>query len=229
MCIRDSNSTTELQDLQEPGAGASQRDQDRFQFDSYPEVEESSGWLLGQEGIQSTEATSLFELGMASLGNLDVVYLTGEIQEQMKTDSGFQMREQQILAQIRNDDRFGQEAFYATGRKSVGFGGQRWTSENEDWGSLGDENPILHSETWDVAANQLTWALRNANMRYWAEVDADGNISITYHVNDRLDLSPSEGRSDAYNNISTVTGLPYHEILGGNVNLQTRSEWTTDY
>ncbi|HRF39709.1 MAG TPA: hypothetical protein PK198_13045, partial [Saprospiraceae bacterium] len=94
-------------------------------------------------------------------------------------------------------------------------------------GSIGEDNPLTHVETWQVAGNELTWALRNATVRYWAEVDAMGNITITYRLNDRLDLSPSPGRREAYNNISRVLGFFYHDLAGGNINLQTRAEWVS--
>lgn len=69
--------------------------------------------------------------------------------------------------------------------------------------------------------------LRNATVKYFAEVDPRGSINIQYRLYDRLDLSKQEGRQDAYNNISKVLGFGYHTIGGGNLNLQTRAEWST--
>jgi hypothetical protein len=100
---------------------------------------------------------------------------------------------------------------------------------DEDWGSLGNKNPALHSETLDVAKNELTWDLKHATVKYWAEVTASGSISIQYRLNDRLDLSSSPGRSGAYNIISDILGFGYHTTAGGNINLQTRAEWTVNF
>ena len=111
----------------------------------------------------------------------------------------------------------------------VEFGGKRWSASGEDWGSISNKNPALHGETWDVAKNELTWALRHATVKYWAEVNASGGITIQYRLNDRLDLSSSSGRSGAYNLISDVLGFGYHTIAGGNINLQTRAEWTVNF
>ena len=200
---------------------------DFSRFQRYGEVLPSSGWLFGEEGIQTTTASNLIELGRASLLNYDIVYLVGNLLSQIRRDPRMVATEEAILRRLRSDDRFGSQLFYATGTELVGFGGDRWTSPNEDWGSIGEDNPLTHVETWQVAGNELTWALRNATVRYWAEVDAMGNITITYRLNDRLDLSPSPGRREAYNNISRVLGFFYHDLAGGNINLQTRAEWVS--
>ena len=50
-------------------------------------------------------------------------------------------------------------------------------------------------------------------------------MHIEYRLFDTLDLSGSKGRSGAYNAISNTLGLFYHDLLGGNINLQTRAQW----
>lgn len=198
---------------------------DKKKFDQYPTVKESSGWLMGKKGMQHTTASNGIQLGAASLMNYDIVYLVGGLLEQIKIDPDLVKKEKAITGAIKKDKRYKKEPFYLTGTEVVGFGGQRWTSSSENWGSLGSSNPLLHAETWGVAGNQLTWALRNATVKYWADVDAKGKITISYHLNDRLDLSGSPGRSEAYNNISNALGLFYHDLAGGNINMQTRAEW----
>ena len=205
------------------------RKEDASKFNSYPKVKSSSGWLMGKKGIQIAVARNLAELGMASLGNAEIVYLKGDLLRKVKEDPDMIAKEVALINKIKKDERYQKQPFYATGSFLVGFGGQRWTASDEEWGSMSDKNPLAHGETWDVAANELTWALRNATVRYWTEVSLDGTIKVTYHLNDRLDLSGSKGRSEAYNNISNALGFVYHDLLGGNINLQTRAEWDTEY
>ncbi|MFC5044862.1 DUF4157 domain-containing protein [Aquimarina hainanensis] len=227
----------ELVDFDQVANDANQRISDFDSFNSYPEVRGATGWTFGDETqgvipeqeLSMATANSLPELGAMSLLNYNVVNLGGQILEKIRTDPDMLATQQEILQAVRQDERYGETAFYITGRELVGFGGNRWTSSNESWSSTGDDNPLLHRETWQVAGNELTWALRNATVRYWAEVSPDGAVRITYHLNDRLDLSPSEGRSEAYNNISEVTGFLYHTLAGGNLNLQTRAEWTETF
>lgn len=103
---------------------------------------------------------------------------------------------------------------YSNGGESVAFGGQR--AVGEDWFGLSDENPLLHVETWDVAANPLTGTLWHANIQTDAIVKEDGTIVMTHYVSDKLDLKPGEGHTPAYNKVTSVLGPVYHDILSGN-------------
>jgi peptidoglycan hydrolase-like protein with peptidoglycan-binding domain len=203
----------------------------RFEAGAYPEVKDATGWTrhIPKPGgsNNSASATNGFEVMQASLSNKQVVRLEGQLLAKIKADPDMHKKENEIVNKVKNDSRYGKEAFQITGEKAVGFGGDRWTSPNEDWGVIDDHNPLRHRETYGVAGNELTWVLRNATVRYWAEADSQGKVNIQYRLHDQLDLSPHKGRSRAYNNISTVTGLGYHTLAGGNKNLQTRAEWST--
>ncbi len=202
------------------------RPTDWAKFTVYPTVKESSGWLFGAEGTQSISVTSGIELASASILNYDVVYLKGNLLDQIKKDPDMLAKENILINKLKNDLRFGKESFYYTNQFGVEFGGKRWSAPNEEWSSTDANNPLLHKETLNVATNELTWVLRHATVKYWAEVSADGSITIQYRLWDRLDLSGSKGRSEAYNTISDVLGFMYHDMAGGNINLQTRAEWS---
>jgi len=184
-------------------------------FETYPEVKAATGWTSRNDSnkVAVGVAHNMRELGVASLTNKQVVYLQGELLDAIKKDPDMILHEQEIVKELKLDSRYGKQSFTTYGREPVGFGGQR-----DGWLSL---------DTAKVGANKLTWALRNATVNYKAEVDAHGEIQIQYRLHDRLDLSPQEGRDPWYNAISTVTGLGYHDALGGNENLQTRAEWGT--
>lgn len=112
-----------------------------------------------------------------------------------------------LVTQIQNDPRFGNEAFDLSGvTGDPEFGGQR-----------GSFNPLDPSsvDTWRVAGNELTWLLRHADATTTAEVAADGTITLNHRIDDTLDLRPGENRSVAYNITTSIMGTIWHDILGG--------------
>ena len=130
-----------------------------------------------------------------------------------------------IIAIIKADPRFKKLSFvFSSTGESIEFGGKR--ALGEDWFGLSNQNPLLHSETWDVAINPLTWTLRHANVQTDAIVKADGTIVINQYVSDKLDLRPGPGHTETYNKVTTVLGAGYHDILGGADNLQIRAQWS---
>jgi RHS repeat-associated protein len=181
-------------------------------------------WMLGMSGL-GNNASNLFQLGLQSQFQNSHVNLTGGLLSQLKADPAMKAFQGKIIAILKADPRFGKVAFVSTGKEVIGFGGQRWTSGTERWGSLSTDNPLAHSETWAVAGNALTWAVRNAGVDYSATVKDDGTMVISYHLSDRFDLSAQHGRSEAYNNISAATGFLYHDVAGGNSSLQVSADW----
>jgi RHS repeat-associated protein len=183
-------------------------------------------WLVNQSGL-GNQANNLIELGMHSQLQSSQVNLTGGLLDKIKTDPAMGAFQKQIIAFIKSDPRFKKIGFKLSNKKVVGFGGDRWSSKDENWGGINGNNPAFHLETWQVAGNELTWALRNATVQYTAIVKSDGTAIIFYHLNDQLDLSGQTGRSDAYKNISNTTGFLYHNVLGGNSSLKTNADWQT--
>jgi LysM repeat protein len=236
---RDEIGVNQILTVSDPAIAAAQtKTADQKTFETYPNFGQSTGWTTRssthKNEFEITNATSGIDVGKASMQNFDVVYLQGGLLEKIKADPDLLSKENILVDKIKTDKRYGSESFYmsgllsnAEGKPGVGFGGQRWTSANETWSSPNRNNPLLHKSTWKVAANELTWVLRNATVKYFVEVDPQGGINIQYRLYDRLDLSKQDGRQDAYNNISQVLGFGYHTLGGGNLNLQTRAEWST--
>ncbi len=183
-------------------------------------------WMANQTGL-GNNASNLFELGLQSQLQNTHVNLTGGLLNQLKTDPAMVAFQNKIIAALKLDPRFGKLSFVAGGKQVIGFGGQRWTSQTEKWGALNSSNPAFHSETWAVAGNALTWAVRNASVDYSATIKGDGTMVISYHLSDTFDLSRQPNRGDAYNNISAATGFLYHEVAGGNSGLQVSADWQT--
>ena len=199
----------------------------------YPAVRQSTSWSIpfvrpkdDPNTVKATTASNGVEVGLASMRGYEVVNLEGQLLDKTKNDPSIKDLQDEIMTQVRNDPRYGQEAFSITGTEGVQFGGKR--PEGESWTGLPNNNPIFSKETWQIAGNELTWVRRGATAQYSANVDSEGNVNIQYRTYDTLDLSPTEGRGPAYNAISTVLGVPYHTVAGGNRNMQTRAEWNTE-
>jgi RHS repeat-associated protein len=192
-----------------------------------------SGWghgprrfISSQIGLGNT-ANNLFQLGIHSQLQSSNVSLVGGLLDKIRKDPAMVDFQNKIIKALKADPRFGKIGFKISNQQVVEFGGRRWGSENENWGALDESNPALHGETWQVAGNELTWALRHATVEYTAMVKPDGTSVILYSLSDRLDLSSQIGRSDAYNNISKGTGFLYHSVVGGNSSMQVSAKWQT--
>jgi RHS repeat-associated protein len=181
-------------------------------------------WLANQLGL-GNNANNLLELGLQSQLQASQVNLTGDLLVKLKTDPAMVAFQNKIITLLKADPRFGKLDFVLKNKNGVQFGGQRWSSKSEDWGALNGNNPALHGETWAVGGNALTWSVRHATIDYTATVKSDGTIVIAYHLSDTLDLSPQSGRSDAYNNISAMTGFMYHDVFGGNSEMKVNADW----
>lgn len=181
-------------------------------------------WIANQLGIGNT-ASNIFELGLQSQLQANQVNLIGEILNKIKTDPDMIKHQKDIIKILKADPRFKKIKFSIKGKMGVEFGGRRWSSSNQNWGAFNGSNPIFHKETWDVAFNELTWSNRHSNVSYDATVKTDGTIVISYRLSDTLDLSAQPGRSEAYNNISSVTGFLYHDVVGGNSDIKVNAEW----
>lgn len=72
----------------------------------------------------------------------------------------------------------------------------------------------------------MTWITRHANVQAQVKVAAQGKTYISYTLDDTFDLRPQGGRSGAYNTITTVTGILYHDVVGGNDQLKVQAHWS---
>jgi len=192
-----------------------------------------SGWGHGPRQLAanafglSNNANNLWELGLHSQLQSTQVNLTGSLLNKIKTDPAMVAFQNKIIAALKTDPRFRKLNFITKGGEGKQFGGERWGSKNEDWGAANGNNPALHGETWAVGGNELTWAVRHAQVDYTATVKADGTIVVSFHLSDRLDLSAQPGRSEAYNNISATTGFLYHDVVSGNSAMKVNADWQT--
>jgi LysM repeat protein len=151
--------------------------------------------------------SSLYELLGASLGRADITILEGDLLSDLKHDPNIRKAQKAILLEIEKGIKTNTIKFPFTGSMPILFG---------------PEDKIK------AALQPITWAVRNATVKYWAEQKVNGDIEIEFRMADRLDLS-SNGHSWLYNVISERLGLIWHGFLGGNRNLITRASWKVGF
>ena len=175
----------------------------------------------------STNVSNLTQLGTNSMLRRNMIWLKGDLLEKVKNDPKMIVHQKKIVAILQADPRYKKLQFvYSNTGETVEFGGQR--ANGEDWFGLSDENPLLHQETWDVAANPLTWTLRHAAVQTDAVIKEDGTIVMHHYVSDKLDLRPGANHTPAYNRVTTVLGGAYHDVLRGSDQLEVRGSWSTE-
>ncbi|MDP1801746.1 MAG: hypothetical protein Q8L81_10360 [Bacteroidota bacterium] len=149
-------------------------------------------------------AENLGQVLGASLMRKDICYITGDLLNKVKNDESWIKANQAIYDRINSDPRYGSENFSLNGLTSAEFGG---------------------SDQLSASTDPLTWSLRHANVKYWAEIKKDGTVILEYRLADRLDLSPHGAVDDAYDMVSYALGLIWHDGLGGHKNMATRAIW----
>jgi hypothetical protein len=150
-------------------------------------------------------ASSLPEVINRSILYKSNITLTGKILEKIKIDPDMIRVQNQIIKDTKDRYALEQKAFTNTpDPELVTFGGFTNSPLN-----------IFNKDTRNVAANELTWVLRHANVSSYVEVQKDGAMTIHYFLYDQLDLYPSLDRSLGYNVVCLVTGTIYHGVLVG--------------
>ncbi len=179
-------------------------------------------WLADKIGLGGY-ANNLFQLGLHSQLQSDQVALGGDLLKKLKEDQAMIVFQNRIIKLLKADPRFGKIRFVRSGKEVVEFGGKRAPGDMVE--QLKDPLNSKYADTWKVAGNELTWAVRHAGVSYTAVAKADGTIVIAYKLNDSLDLSKQDGRSGAYNTISSGLGFLYHDVAGGNTELKVKADW----
>lgn len=163
---------------------------------------------------------SMSAAGQALLGR-EVINLDDDAIQQIQADPAFVAREAAIVDAVQTIEGYGERPLTIPLSELDGIptglelGGQRGQSDlgHQLTHAYDLSDPDVRA-TWQVAGSDLTWLLRHSNVDGTAHVDAQGNITIDYSVNDVLDLRPGEGRNAWYNRVTTVTGAVWHDVLG---------------
>lgn len=192
--------------------------------------------LPGNELVESKVGDALdplpmsnaFKASVRALSGQTEIELNGEAIDLIKNDPaiiGLESKlEKDVAQQTQNDPRYSNEAFELDlGSHNITLGGER----GDDFSST-EYGEFL--KTLDVAADDLTWLIRNTSIDVTAHVSASGDITLEYSFTDVLDLRPTRtGDSEDeknYNRITTVMGAVWHDFLGAE-EAEVRASWTS--
>jgi RHS repeat-associated protein len=209
------------------GAEVNVKDNELIEFESWPEVLPSStpagnrktphaksvtksGASTGYQVQTIAFPETLTDLVDAGLSGAEVSYLMGALQNDIRQESEFKELQFKIVLTALMDERYGKEPFRF---------GQATTSLI----TLGAQ-----SLGTDGALDRVTWTLNHAQIKYMVWVNQTGDISVSYRMWDRLDLREGN-RSWLYNATVGVLGEKYHDVSGGNDQMQTRVLLTDFY
>jgi RHS repeat-associated protein len=182
-----------------------------------------SGWAHGpRRAIASLldrpkTASNLGEFLVASLLHEDSVTITGPLLEDLKRDPAIKSIQEKTMAIVINNKDFGSRPITSGEFYYPEVGGERATGKL--W--------YVQPETLQVALNPLTWTLRHFTLgvRYFADENKD--VQITYTAYDIANLRVEGDRSSSYDRAVTRLGFYWHEVLGGNDQMEVYASWTS--
>lgn len=180
-------------------------------------------------GISPTNVENIYGVGFHSVLHSSSLQLSGEILDKVKRDPAIVSQQEKIISEIKRDSRYKNVVFNETVNFGTQLGGQR--AVGEMWKqALGFWRwTTKYSATWEMACDELTWAVRSVNVTCKYKVDKNGKITLIYSFSDKLDLRPDWiNRSKEYNAICCVLGFLYHDVVGGNDELKIISNWKTE-
>ncbi|MGB0880042.1 MAG: hypothetical protein ACPGTO_05705 [Polaribacter sp.] len=179
-------------------------------------------------GMDKTKVENLLEIGIHSLLQSSSIQLDGNILEKVKMDPAILSEQERLIKEITNSTKYKKEDINDEYYFNVQLGGNRakgemWKQALKFW-EWSDE----YSATWEMAFNELTWAVRSTRVKCHYKTNIEGEITLAYSFSDTLDLRPDwVNRSMEYNAICYVLGFLYHDALGGNDELEITAQWKT--
>ncbi len=190
-----------------------------------------SGWghglrqRIAKKVHPSNKASNVAEVGILSQLQFSEVEIIGQALEKIKNDPEIVALDNMYSYMASKDPAFGKRAFSFKKTRSIEFGGKR--APQDMMSQMKDPFNSKYRATWMVAVDELTWLIRHAPVRFEVNVDQRGNIKINHILNDKFDLRSGKGHTDAYNKVTDILGPMYHDIIGGNDQLQIKAFWTT--
>lgn len=205
----------------------------------------------------STEVNDLFDLGLNSITNSKSVYLGEHFINLIKNDPAIVSLNDDIRYRICNEIK--RNAIKVPSINVISMGNMR-INDSKPIQLGGNRAPddmiqqlkftLVHpqqslkkyADTWNVALNELTWAIRGATVRFIGVYHAVYNLygfayvrELEFSIDDKLDLRPRSGRkidfnkadkNYAYNAVCSVLGSLYHDLFGNTDSMRVRVKWT---
>jgi hypothetical protein len=158
--------------------------------------------------IVSANQTFMAMLG-AGLDQESHFDITGSGLVKIKQDADVIKAQSEIIAGIKENPRFGNEAYTPNDKSSTVHLGQQ--------GSLladtGDET-FWMVHYGDLSATNI-------------EASEDGALKITWNIHDTFNFRPSEDKGSFYNALAWAVGGIYHDVFGATDQMKTDATWTT--
>ncbi|MGJ8737507.1 hypothetical protein [Zobellia laminariae] len=178
--------------------------------------------------VDPYEANNIIGVGLNSIFQSDYLEIRGELLEAIKIDPVILDRQKKIIDEIQHNPYHRIDPLDNSYSFSAQFGGTR-NKKTEMWKQLLEVHKWSsdHYATWDVAFDELTWAVRSTVIYVDIKAPIDGTITIDWSFEDTLDLRPSKNRSLEYNAACAILGFVYHDLLGGSDEMKTKAKWTT--
>ena len=192
-----------------------------------------SGWghgirrLIANTFNVSSNINNILEAGLNSILQTNSVMVTGKALAKIEKDPAMKDVEAKYLHSIRSDPRFGKEEFQVNYSSPIQFGGKRAPESMSE--QFKDPFNPKYKDTWEVAANELTWLVRSVTVKTAINVAKNGDVLMNHSFTDTFDLRPNNGRSVEYNRVTSITGFLYHDVLGGNDKMKVTATWSTSY
>lgn len=205
----------------------------------------------------STEVNDLYSLGLNSITNAKSVNLGVHFINLIKKDPEMFAINKEIDSRICDEikrnaikipsiDVHFMNGVRIKGCKGVKLGGKVSEEDMIEQLKFTLVHPIqsLHkyADTWNVAAQELTWAIRSGTINYVGIYHAVYNLygfsyirEIEFSIDDKYDLRPHSNKKIdfnkndkdyAYNAVTSVLGSIYHDILGNTDTMRVRVKWT---
>ena len=196
------------------------------------------------------EVNSLWTLGLNSVANSQHVTLGEHFVELIKKDDAMnevkKLVDEKIVADIKSKAHRAPllKAAHLTdsisGSKTVAFGGQRNNADMLNQLKFTLQHPIesltKYSATWNVAMQELTWAIRHGTVVFNGIYHAVYNISgfiyfweMQFSIEDTFDLRPHYGGKlnfgTPYDIVTSILGSAYHDLLGNTDQMRVRAYW----
>jgi hypothetical protein len=153
-------------------------------------------------------------LFLALIVKADKITLTGEAIDMIQEDDAFkEFQGEVLLNKVFKNPAYGKSDFRFSADPIVKqVGGARDASSM--FAQFLNPYSSKYEETRQVGNNPLSWMLRTATFSAEGYVSKDGQIRISYSVEDTFDLRWEEGRGTLFNIISSGLGSIWHDGLG---------------
>jgi hypothetical protein len=173
-----------------------------------------NNFIRTPEAPADGNASTVTDLIMLGYEHADHANIIGKGLQDLQNDPSVQNAQAQIITQIKDDPRYGKEAYTI--------------SDSSKYSRM--FNAVSASGNWKQAAyenNQAFWMVHNGNLSATkTTVTKEGTISTTWKITDSFDFVPDfKKRSFEYNLYAVPTYFAYNIIYGAKKKIPVNAYW----